>query len=764
LDQANNIYIARPNGHAVYKITQSGTTTSFSGDLGSSANCLAVDSSGNMYTNLANNTVVKITSGGATSTLSTTGSGTVGIAVDQNGNVYTANFSSNNITKITSGGVSSLFGTTISSPYAVKIGYDGSVFVSSSASNNVTRISPSGTSYTLGTTGSYPDGILISRSGDIYTANRNSNNVTKISKVGTPTTFGQYTGVLYGGSYDFASDTSGNIYTADKDSYSISKIDTSGNVSLFTTTGVYKPYYMISDASNNLYYSAQSSSLTFSLMKSTSVGATSTLASPAPSPARLARDSQGNIYMPDSSNNLVLKVSSIGATSSIKGIYQPTDITIDSSDNVYVKNSNTGYVTKVTPAGATTTYLTGATITGSIVTDSLGAVYTANNGNVSKIDNISGKPGAVSFSGTTNPKDIIVKSATSFLIGLGLGGIMKVDLGGAPTTVSTTSISTSVPSDYIILYKVKNSSGNIAMAQRTVKVIYPKIIDRYIPPTVNNVIQNPASIVFDSNNNMYFTGNCNVFKVDSGTNALSLVYTGSSNCGHGVLAVDTSDNVYLAQYPYMMSSGTIIKITPAGSASTFANLGLQPAQQADLLKDSSGNLYSVVGSGAYKITTGGVVTSFTIDASDQVVVATMDNLNNLYVGYRTDGKVFKRTSGGATSTVYTAGSQMLGMVSNNVTGDVYVLEAQKITKITALGGVSTVATVSDSFGTGLSFGDSSSSMLFTSNYKIDLTTGKTYSIGNLNYSSVIWIKYNAIDNKLYMATNSESSVLKLKIH
>src|SRR3569833_2399996 len=147
---------------------------------------------------------------------------------------------------------------------------------------------------------------------------------------------------LFNGPRGIAVDASGTIYVADTFNHTIRKITSDGSVSTFA--GV----------------AGQSGSA-----DGTGAGARFNY------PAGLAIDSSGNLYVADSSNNTLRKISSSGTVTTLAGnpassgfadgtgtaatFYQPVGVAVDSAGNVYVADSGNSALRKVTPSGTDST-------------------------------------------------------------------------------------------------------------------------------------------------------------------------------------------------------------------------------------------------------------------------------------------------------------------------------------------------------------------------------------------------------------------------
>ena len=419
-----------------------GSTPTFDNPAGN-----AVDSSGNVYVvDTGSNTIEKVTPAGVVTTFagsgltgSLDGTGTaatfnkpMGIAVDTSNNLYVTDTNNQTIRKITPGGVvTTLAGypgvggttdgtgsaATFSYPVGIAVDTVGNLFVTEDPTSNkpIRKITSSGVVTTLtgfsfsSTSCVYPtaklQGIAVDAADNLYTANDSQICKSSLSGVGTFIAGGYPPGSAdgTGSNAQFNSptgvtlDSYGNLYVTDTGNATVRKITPAGVVTTLAglagsrgsvdSTGssarFSRPLGISVDANGNLYVNDTSNS---TIRKITAAGIVTTLAGSAGSqgsmdgtgtaarfsdPTGIAVDSSGTVYVADSLNSTIRKVSpagvvvtfagtagtlgstnSFGSTASFK---YPTGVAVDASGNVYVADSGSGLIRKITQGGAVTT-------------------------------------------------------------------------------------------------------------------------------------------------------------------------------------------------------------------------------------------------------------------------------------------------------------------------------------------------------------------------------------------------------------------------
>jgi sugar lactone lactonase YvrE len=363
---------------------------------------IAVDSAGNLYVaDSYNATIRKITPAGVVTTLagsagqwgSADGSGSAarfgygltGIAVDNTGTVYLADRGNHTIRKITPDGV-----VTTLAGRAEDVdgdGYNDGGYADGNGGDALFN---------------RPEGVAVDSTGNVYVADTANFVIRKITPDGLVTTLagspGQWgskngigTAALFGGPYGVALDGSGNLYVIDADfnPNTIRKITPDGMVTTVAgSTAISGINYggqggMTVDSAGNIYVW---DGWNRRLRKITPAGTATTLAGCTGCPggnadgigtaARfngalgLAVDSAGNVYVADTGNSTIRKVTLAGVVTTVAGssgygsangagtaarFYGPTGVALDSAGNLYVADSSNDTIRKVTPDGAVTT-------------------------------------------------------------------------------------------------------------------------------------------------------------------------------------------------------------------------------------------------------------------------------------------------------------------------------------------------------------------------------------------------------------------------
>jgi sugar lactone lactonase YvrE len=224
-----------------------------------------------------------------------------------------------------------------SSPSALAVDTAGYIYVTDMGNNTIRKISPSGDVTTLaglaGQAGQMdgegaqarfmaPSGIAVDDSGTIYVAEFASGTVRKISPEGAVTLLAGSPGnpgwrdakgdnAHFRNPWSVAVDKSGNVYVADKDNFVIRQITPDGLVS--TVAG---------KAGVAGFADGKRDAARFK------------------EPRGLAVDYFGNVYVADTANQAVRKISPAGeVTTMAQGLFNPESVAVDAVGVVYVSDS-----------------------------------------------------------------------------------------------------------------------------------------------------------------------------------------------------------------------------------------------------------------------------------------------------------------------------------------------------------------------------------------------------------------------------------------
>jgi sugar lactone lactonase YvrE len=307
------------------------------------------------------------------------------VAVDGAGNVYVSDSNDSSIRKITPAGVVSTIAgptTPISNPYGIALDGAGNVYYASNCA--IWKMAPAGTVATFAgsSCGSadgagaaaqfdFPHGVALDAAGNVYVPDYHNNTIRKVTPAAVVTTLAGSTG-LKGNSpagarfelpHGVAVDAPGNLYVADTYDSVIRKITPTGT---FTTLAGHENSPGNEDGTGTL---AQ-----FNY------------------PQGVAADGIGNVYVADTQNHTIRKITPMGVVSTFAGspgssgtadgtgtaarFNQPLGVGVDAVGNVYVADWNNSAIRKITPAQVVTT-IAGFELPMGVAVDGGGTVYVA---------------------------------------------------------------------------------------------------------------------------------------------------------------------------------------------------------------------------------------------------------------------------------------------------------------------------------------------------------------------------------------------------
>jgi len=485
VDVAGNLFIADGLNYRIRRVTPDGVistvagngTEGFSGDGGPATSAqlyyargVAVDTAGNLF--IADGTRIRrVRPDGVISTIA--GNGTVGfsgdggpaisaqlgaasVAVDAAGNLFLADAGNNRIRKVTPDGMISTVagngtegfngdgGPATSAqlfyPDSVAVDAAGNLFIGDSLNNRIRKVTPDGAISTAagkeisGVSGDggpatsaqldHPLGVAVDAAGNLFIADYSNNRVREVTPDGLISTAagngaqgfsgdgGSATSAQLNKPRGVAVDAVGNLFIADTGNNRIRKVTPDGVISTVagigtdgfsgdggpaTSAQLGNPLGVAIDAAGNLLISASSSTGDRTrpwrgdrIRKVTPDGVISTVAGkeisgfsgdggPATSaglsvPESMAVDAVGNLFIADTGNNRIRKVTREGVISTVAGngyvgsdsngdggpatsaqFAGPSGVAVDTVGNLFIADAGYCRVRKVTPWGVIST-------------------------------------------------------------------------------------------------------------------------------------------------------------------------------------------------------------------------------------------------------------------------------------------------------------------------------------------------------------------------------------------------------------------------
>ena len=598
--------VLRLNAAGVLTLVAGNGTPGFSGDGGPATsaqlnfpNGVAVDPAGNLYISDSGNNRIRVVSSGVITTIA--GNGTAGfsgdnglatsaqisapngVAADSSGNLYISDHANNRIRRVSSGVIITVAGNgtygysgdngpatsaQLAQPYGVAVDSTGNIYIVDGLYDRIRKVSNgvitvvagSGTAGFSGDNGpatsaqlSAPNGVAVDAAGNLYIADDENNRIRKVSHGVITTVAGNGTGGFSGDNGPAASaqlnepkgvavDSGGNLYIADSINGRLRKIS---NGLITTLAGDGTAGF---SGDNGPAASAQLTG-----------------------PYGVAVDSGGNLYIADSVNNRIRKISN-GVITTVAGngtsgfsgdngpatsaqLYLPFGVAVDAAGNLYIADSADNRIRKVSNGIITTV---------------------AGNGTFG----FSGDNGAATAAQLSNPVGVAVDSAGNLYIADTANNRIRKVSNGVITTVAgngfagfsgdngnATTAQLNLPSGLAV-----DAAGNLYIGDRA---------NQRVRKVSNGVITTVAG---------------NGIQGFSGDNGLAISAQFASPAG---VAVDSSGNLYIAD-----TSNNRIRVVSAGVITTVAGNGTQgfsgdslPAASAQLNRpngvavDSAGNVY-----------------------------------------------------------------------------------------------------------------------------------------------------------------------------
>jgi sugar lactone lactonase YvrE len=470
VDPAGNLYVADSN--RIRKISSSGIISTiagqayagFSGDGGLATaatlnipRALAVDSNGGLIIGDSFNHRIRTVSGGIINTIAGTGvsgfSGDGGPAlvaqfyapsgldIDNSGNIFVADWGNSRIRRISAGVVTTVAGSgssgfsgdggpattaRLNAPRDVKVDLQGNLYIADSANSRVRKVvggiittfagATSGSNFsgdggpaTLATFHTDLPSVAVDALGNVYIADEGNGRVrvVDLSAIVRTAAGGGYGGDGGPGSLSqllgpqqLAMNSSGDLYIADTGNHRIRKISAgvittvagvstpgkTGDGGLAVNAALDSPQGVALDSSGNLYISDSQNCVLRKISMSGIINrfagngtcsSTPNDGGPATSgqfvyPAGLAVDTSGNVYVADPIQNRVRKISTTGIITTVAGtgtlgfsgdgglatsaqLSSPASVAVDAAGALYIADRGNFRVRKISTSGVITT-------------------------------------------------------------------------------------------------------------------------------------------------------------------------------------------------------------------------------------------------------------------------------------------------------------------------------------------------------------------------------------------------------------------------
>ncbi len=447
-------------------------------------------------------------------------------------------------------------------------------------------------------------------------------------------------------------------------------------------TAIGNPYSIATDASGNVYFTGLNC-----LFKVDQNGVLTRLAGNARpgfsgdggpatnaqlnSPADLALDNAGNLYIADWGNNRIRKIDATGIITSVGSPFVPIGVAVDASGNIYASAPAANRVFKITPDGTQTTFA--------------GIISVTN-------FHFSGDGGPATNAELSQPRGLVIDTAGNLYIAdTGNNCIRKVDANGIITTVVGRG-GPALGSNSILSGPIDVALGNVgdlfiadggdncvrklsADGRITTVAGIPNQYGGYSGdggPATSAQLSGPSGLAVDKAGNTYVTdaGNHRVRKVSPDGIITTAAGNGTprywgdggpaTDAGlstPGAVAADNDGNVYLSD-----SGGERTrKVSPNGNIATVTI-----STYWGLSTDAEGNVYGAAGGWVDKITANGTIArvagngkgGYSGDGGPAVNAQfnyaqglAVDTAGNLYVADVNNSRVRKISADGIITTV-----------------------------------------------------------------------------------------------------------------
>ncbi len=383
---------------------------------------VAVDPSGDVFiADTGNDRVREVSSSGVIATVTADVKGPTGLAVNAEGDLFIADSGDDRVLEVyidpTTGAISPesaigvVAGTGIAgysgdggpaadaaldAPTGLAVDAEGDLFIADTGNNAVREVSPSGVITTVFDGVRSPSGIAVDAQGDLYLTEAGGVAVTEVSPAGVTSTFASGFAATSG----LAVDAQGNLYVADVSSDRVLKVSPQGHSTAVAGDGAAgfggdggpaaaaaldDPSAIAVDAFGDLFIADSANDrvrvvgTTHTITTLAGSGAATDSGDGGPAvaaslsqPEGVAVDTQGDLFIADTGDNVIREVSASGVISTVAGdgiagysgdggpatqaeLDAPTAIAVDASGDLFIADMGNDRVREVSAAGVIST-------------------------------------------------------------------------------------------------------------------------------------------------------------------------------------------------------------------------------------------------------------------------------------------------------------------------------------------------------------------------------------------------------------------------
>ena len=390
----------------------------------------------------------------------------------------------------------------------------------------------------------FPGGVKVNAAGSLVIADSSNDTVRLVTQSGVVTTLAGTAGktgstdggpgvALFNGIGGVAPDSHGNIYVADSLNYTIRMIAANGNVSTIAGQPGTKAHLdgsgsgatfsdpenlainpvtgniFVADGQGNTIRMVTPQGVVTTFAGTGGVGSANGPGASASfrDPSGIAVDSAGNVYVADTGNDVIRKITPAGVVSTVTGrvlspgntdgalgsarFSTPAGIAVDAFGNIYVADSGNDTIREISPTGTVTTIAGAAGVPenidglplsarfwtpGDIAVDSSGTLYVADTYNFTVRRLVISSVSAPSI--TTSPLTQAVVAGGTLTLTVSASGTAPLSYqwydngvaiaGATGASLSVAAIGTTQAGNYSVI--VSNTAGTVTSADATVSV------------------------------------------------------------------------------------------------------------------------------------------------------------------------------------------------------------------------------------------------------------------------------------------------------